>query len=111
MPKTHSSSSLRRCMVDQGNMFEYADELPEDKGEKVIREEEIILRGGMPALSLYGDYTYLYSRSSGKCWLDCRKHRQRYVRRWGFSSRRTGLPLTSAYGHVCYAVSCCANAV
>ena len=102
VPKTHSSSSLRRCMVDQGNMFEYADELPEDTEEKGIRKEEITLKGGIPALSLYGDYTYLYSRSSGKCWLHGRTHRHRYVRRLGYSSRRTGLPLTSAYGHVCY---------
>ena len=58
-------------------MFGHADELPEVTGypdqvettpsmnglgkfikEKVIGEEEIILRGGMPALSLYGGRTY-----------------------------------------------------
>ena len=73
-------------------MFGYADELSEVTGysdqvettpsmnglgkfikEKVIRDEEIILRGRMPALSLYGDRTYTYISPSGTCWLDWKK--------------------------------------
>ena len=85
-PKSSSSALLpRRRAGDQGVMLEYAeDELKEIAGgysglwetapstnglgkfikEKVIREEEIILRSGMPALSLY---------RGRRCWFDWRK--------------------------------------
>ena len=113
VPKTHSSSSLRRGVGDQGTMIEYAeDELKEIAGysglwetapsmnglgmfikEKVIREEEIILRSGMPALCLY---------RGRRCWFDWREYRHRYVWRLGYTPWRTGMLLTYTYGQVCY---------
>ena len=70
--------------------------------EKVIREEETILRSGMSASSLYGDRTFAYITPSGRCWLDWRENRHRYVWRLGYILWRTGLLLTSTYGQVCY---------
>ena len=60
--------------------------------EKVIRKtlEEIILKNGQPALTLYGDHTHLYIQPSGKfiiggpqgdAGLTWTKDHHRYVRR------------------------------
>ena len=57
------------CMKEMGKLIE----------EKVIAGEEIILKNGMPALSLCSDRTHLYIAHSGRCWLDRWKHRHRYV--------------------------------
>ena len=73
--------------------------------KKVIRVgtgEEIILNSGLPAGNMYSHRTYLYISPSRKCWPDWWKNRHRHVRRLGYASRRTGLPLTSTFGHVCY---------
>ena len=51
--------------------------------EKVTGDtgEEIILKNGTPALSLYDDRTHTYTAPPGRCWLDWGKHHHRHVRR------------------------------
>ena len=92
---------LRGILVRWKNV-PYMNEMNKLIGEKALRGEEIILKHEKPALSLYGDCTHLYSQSSGRCWLDWRENRHRYVWRLGCTPRRTGLLLTSTYGQVCY---------
>ena len=81
----------------------YMNEINKLIEEKALRGEEIILKHGKPAFSLYGEYTHLYSRSSGNCGLDWWENRVRYVRRFGHAPKWTGLLLTIADGQVCYA--------
>ena len=124
LPKASSSSFLHglRGAGDQGIMFEYAEEENEVAGysgraetapcmnemgkfmeEKVISQEETILKNGAPALSLYVDRTHTYIAPSKICGLAWRENRHRYVWRLGCYRGWTGLLLTFACGQVCYA--------
>ena len=76
--------------------------LIEEKVIMVDTGEEITLKSGTPAVSMYSDRTHLYTIPSGKCWLDWGKNRHRYIRRLGCSRRWTGLLLTSSCGQDCF---------
>ena len=73
------------------------------KEKVIIRDmgEEIILKTGQPAYSLYGDRTHLYI--PWRCWLDWGENRHPHVRRLGHAPEWTGLLLTSSDGQVCCA--------
>ena len=71
--------------------------------EKVITGdtgEEIILKNGVPAMSMYSDRTHMCI--SGRCWPDWGKDRRRNVRRLGCAPWRTGLLLTASDGQDCH---------
>ena len=70
----------------------YMDEmnkLIEGEGDRGGHGEEIILKNGKPAFSLFGDRTHAYTPR--RCWLDWGENRHRYVRRLGCTPARTGL--------------------
>ena len=85
--------------------MEYMDEVNKLIKEKEItgdKEEEIILKNGQPARSLYSDRTHTYIAPSGKCWLDWGENRRLLVRLLGCSRRWTGLLLTASDDQVCH---------
>ena len=100
VPATHSvvhakplnsvhSKEVVGCMDEMNKLIK-------EKGITGNQGEEIILKNGVPAMSLYSDRTRMCI--SGRCWPDWEEDRRRYVRRLGW----TVLLLTSSSGFVFY---------
>ena len=103
--KTVVSDTLRAEPLNSVHSKEvagYLEEMNRLIEEKVIMEEEIILKNGTPAMNMYSDRTHLYIIPTGKCWPHWGENRHRYVRRLGCTPWNPGLLLTSADGQVCH---------
>ena len=108
-PKTHSSSHFlqgKKAVTEYSGRDGTAPGVEE--GNKLIEKKVIAGDIWEDIFHKYSDPKHLYispsgiCSPSGKCWLDGRENRRRYVRRLGYAPEWTGMLLTASNGQVCY---------